>query len=124
MLGAVALLLGFAVRWAVIPLMFTMLVAATTVHWHNGWQAVHDLMSPWASEHAAGAIDRLDRAKEILQTHGNYDWLTEHGNFIISNNGVEWAVTYLIMLFALFFLGGGRYISIDYWIRLRFMAKV
>ncbi len=121
--GAIALLFGFAVRWATIPLMFTMLVAATTVHWHNGWQAVHDLMSPWASDNAAAALARLDRAKEILQTHGHYDWLTEHGNFIVSNNGVEWAITYLVMLLALFFLGGGRYISVDYWIRRRFMPN-
>jgi len=122
-LGAIALILGLGVRWATIPLMFTMIVAATSVHWHNGWQAVHDMMSPWANEHAAGAIERLDKAKELLQTHGNYEWLTEHGNFIVSNNGVEWAVTYFVMLLALFFLGGGRYISADYWIRRQFMPN-
>lgn len=122
-LGAVALLFGFAVRWATIPLMFTMIVAATTVHWHNGWQAVHDMMSPWANENAAGAIERLEKAKELLQTNGNYEWLTEHGHFIVSNNGIEWAATYFIMLLALFFLGGGRYLSADYWIRRRFMPK-
>ncbi|MEA3405154.1 MAG: DoxX family protein [Pseudomonadota bacterium] len=121
--GAVALLFGFAVRWATIPLMFTMIVAATTVHWHNGWQAVHDMMSPWANENAAGAIERLEKAKELLQTNGNYEWLTEHGNFIVSNNGIEWAATYFIMLLALFFLGGGRYLSADYWIRRQFMPN-
>lgn len=121
--GAILLLLGFATRWATIPLMFTMIVAATSVHWHNGWQAVHDLMSPWANENAAGAIERLDRAKEILQTHGNYEWLTEHGSFIISNNGIEWAVTYFIMLLALFMTGGGNYVSVDYWLRRKFMPS-
>jgi len=119
--GAVLLLFGFATRWATIPLMFTMIVAATSVHWNNGWQAVHDLMSPWANDNAAGAIERLDRAKEILQTNGNYEWLTEHGHFIVSNNGIEWAVTYFIMLLALFFMGGGKYFSVDYWLRKRFM---
>jgi putative oxidoreductase len=119
--GAILLLFGFATRWATIPLMFTMVIAATGVHWHNGWQAVHDLMSPWASETSIEAIDRLDKAKEVLQTHGNYEWLTEHGNFIISNNGIEWAVTYFIMLLALFFIGGGKYVSVDYWIRRRYM---
>ncbi len=121
--GAILLLFGFATRWATIPLMFTMIVAATGVHWHNGWQAVHDLMSPWANETAAGAIERLDKAKELLQTHGNYEWLTEYGNFIVSNNGIEWAVTYFIMLLALFFIGGGKYVSVDFWIRRRCMPE-
>ena len=117
--GAILLLIGLAVRWITIPMMVTMIVAATSVHLKNGWQAVHDLASPWASPDAAGAIERLDRAKNILREHGNYDWLTEHGNFIVSNNGIEWAATYFIMLLALFFLGGGRYVSLDYWIAKR-----
>ena len=98
-----------------------MIVAATTVNWQHGWQAVHDLMSPWANQNAEGAIERLDKAKELLQEYGNYEWLTEHGNFIVSNNGIEWAASYFIMLLTLFFLGGGKYISIDYWIRKRYM---
>lgn len=121
--GAILLVLGLATRWATLPLMVTMLVAALSVHWHNGWQAVHDLMSPWANEQAAEALNRLDRAKEILQEHGNYEWLTEHGHFVMSNNGIEWAVTYLIMLLALFVIGGGRYFSIDYWVKKRFMLE-
>lgn len=120
--GAILLLFGFATRWATIPLMVTMIVAITSVHWQNGWQAVHDLMSPWASSNAESALERLDKSKEILQTHGNYDWLTEHGSLIVSNNGIEWAVTYLIMLFALFVIGGGKFISVDYWIRKRYMS--
>jgi hypothetical protein len=36
---------------------------------------------------------------------------------------VEFAVTYFIMLLALAFLGAGRYVSLDYWIRRRFMPK-
>ena len=119
--GAILLLFGFATRWATIPLMITMIVAITSVHWQNGWQAVHDLMSPWASSNAESALERLDKSKEILQTHGNYDWLTEHGSLIVSNNGIEWAVTYLIMLFALFVIGGGKFISVDYWVRKRCM---
>jgi uncharacterized membrane protein YphA (DoxX/SURF4 family) len=119
--GAILLLFGLATRWATIPLMITMMVAITSVHWHNGWQAVHDVMSPWASENAASAMDRLEKSKEILQTHGNYDWLTEHGSLIVSNNGIEWAVTYFIMLLALFIIGGGKFISMDYWIRKRCM---
>ena len=115
-LGAIALALGVAVRWTCIPLMFTMIIAMTTVHLDNGWQALHDLKSPYPSANAEVAIDRLDRAKSILEEHGNYAWLTEHGSLVSLNNGIEWAATYFIMLMALFFLGGGRYLSVDYWI--------
>ncbi len=118
--GAILLALGLAIRWITIPLMFTMIVAVATVHGHNGWQAVHDLMSPYASANAGEALDRLDRARSILREHGNYDWLTEHGNFLVSNNGIEWAATYFIMLLALFFLGGGKFFSVDYWLSKKF----
>lgn len=121
--GAIALALGLAVRWVCIPLMATMVVAATTVHWQNGWQATHDLMSPFAAANAEAAIDRLHRAKALLEEHGNIDWLTEHGNFVVSNNGIEWAATYFIMLLALFFLGGGRIVSVDYWLARHFRTQ-
>jgi uncharacterized membrane protein YphA (DoxX/SURF4 family) len=107
-LGAVALLLGLATRWFCI-----MIVAATKVHWHNGWQAVADPMSPFANDNVQGAVERLAKAKDLLREHGNYDWLTETGNFIISNNGIEWAVTYFVMLLALFFTGAGK-LSLDH----------
>ena len=122
--GAALLLLGLATRWATIPLMVTMAVAAVSVHWHNGWQAVHDVMSPWASENAVAAIERLDRPKSLLQEHGNYNWLTEHGSLIASNNGIEWAATYFIMLMALFMLGGGRFFSVDFWINKTLIKKI
>ncbi len=131
MIGALLLLAGFAVRWVSIPLMITMVVAIFSVHLENGWQAVADRMSPFASdklgpfqfEDASGAIERLDRARGILQEHGNYDWLTGSGSFVVSNNGIEWAVTYFIMLLTLFFLGGGRFFSADYWIARRFRTS-
>lgn len=118
-LGAIALLAGLGTRWFAVPLMVTMLVAIFAVHLSNGWQAVHDKMSPWANENADGAIERLDRAKSILREHGNYDWLTDTGNFVVSNNGIEWAATYFVMLLALFFMGSGK-ISIDHLIAKRF----
>lgn len=113
--GAVALLVGLGVRWISIPLMVTMAVAAVTTHWHNGWQAIADPSSPFANENVGGAIERLSKAKDILREHGNYDWLTETGNFVVSNNGIEWAATYFIMLLALFFTGAGR-ASLDHFV--------
>ncbi|MDA0679242.1 MAG: DoxX family protein [Proteobacteria bacterium] len=117
-LGAVALLLGLGTRWFAIPLMITMLVAIFKVHIENGWQAVADPMSPFANENVAEAVVRLDKAKSLLREHGNYDWLTETGNFVVSNSGMEWAATYFVILLALFFSGAGR-LSIDHLIAQR-----
>lgn len=100
--GACALLIGLGVRWMSIPLMVTMAVAMLTTHWHNGWQAIADPKSAFANDQAAAAVERLSRAKDILKEHGNYDWLTETGNFVVLNNGIEFAATYFVMLLALF----------------------
>ncbi|TNF37656.1 MAG: DoxX family protein [Gammaproteobacteria bacterium] len=114
--GAILLVFGIAVRWVSIPLMITMMVAMITVHWQNGWLAIAEgSQSLFASDRTIGAIERLDRAKDILQTHGNYEWLTENGSIVILNNGIEFAATYFIMLLVLFFCGAGRYVSVDYW---------
>ena len=105
--GAILLLLGLATRWISIPLMITMVVAAVTVHWQHGWAAIAE--TPESAE-------RLAAATSLLQTHGNYDWLSGSGEFVILNNGIEFAATYFIMLLALFFIGAGKYLSLDYWI--------
>lgn len=117
--GGILLLAGLATRLVSIPLMITMLVAAVTVHWANGWQAVADPGWLFANERVMESAERLARAKEILQEHGNYSWLTESGNFVVLNNGVEFSATYFIMCLVLLFSGGGRYVSVDYWIARR-----
>ncbi len=118
--GAVLLLIGLGVRWISIPLMITMLVAAVAVHWQNGWLVIAEgTDSLFASERTLGAIERLDKARSLLKEHGNYDWLTEQGSFVVLNNGIEFAATYFIMLLMLFFIGGGRYFSLDHWIAQR-----
>lgn len=117
-IGAVLLALGLATRWITIPLMITMLVAMTKVHLANGWLAIAEGSGLFATERTIEATERLGRAKEILQTHGNYEWLTEKGSIVILNNGIEFGMTYFIMLLVLFFIGGGKYFSADYWIKL------
>jgi len=112
--GAILLLLGLATRWISIPLMITMAVAAITVHWQNGWAAIAE--TPESAE-------RLSAATSILQTHGNYSWLTGSGEFVILNNGIEFAATYFIMLLVLFFAGAGKYLSLDYWIAQRYRDR-
>jgi putative oxidoreductase len=121
--GAVMLLIGLGVRWICLPLMFTMVIAAVTAHWENGWQSISDLKSPFVTERVEGGIDRLNEAKDILKEHGDYNWLTENGGLAVINNGIEFAATYLIMLLVLFFIGGGRFVSLDYWIQRRFNAN-
>lgn len=112
--GAILLLVGLATRWISIPLMITMLVAAMTVHWDKGWAAIAE--TPEATE-------RLNAANGLLQQHGNFDWLTASGEFVVLNNGIEFAATYFIMLLALFFIGGGKYLSIDYWVARQFRDR-
>lgn len=129
--GAIFLLFGFAIRWISIPLMATMIVAATTVHWEHGWQAIASgkaafaapSLGPFQFEDADGAYQRLDAAKSLLQEHGHYDWLTGEGSLVVLNNGIEFAATYFIMLLVLFFIGAGKWLSVDYWIARRFRTK-
>ncbi|AMO69706.1 hypothetical protein DOK_15499 [gamma proteobacterium BDW918] len=119
-LGAGLLLLGLASRWIAIPLAVTMIVAALSVHWQFGWQAIADASAPFANARVAESVDKLAAARSLLDAHGNYDWLTSSGNIVILNNGIEFAATYLFMLLALMALGGGRYVSADYWLKRKF----
>ena len=120
-LGAIFLFFGFGVKLISIPLMITMLIAGITVHLENGWLAIAEGSGIFATAQTEGAAQRLDVIKNLLREHGNYEWLTENGNIVILNNGVEFAVTYFIMLLALFFIGAGKFVSADYWIRRKFM---
>lgn len=115
-IGGIFLIFGFAIRWISIPLMVTMLVAAFTVHWENGWLAISDASSWLANDRVVEASERLDSIKALLQEHGHYGWLTSRGSVTILNNGIEFAITYFIMLLSLFFMGGGRFLSLDYWL--------
>ncbi|MFT4926842.1 MAG: putative oxidoreductase [Phenylobacterium sp.] len=116
-LGAISLLLGFGLRLMAIPMMFTMVIAMTSVHGEFGWQAIADPGAPFANDRVVASADKKDAIIEILKTHGDYEWLTESGSIVILNNGIEFAATYFILLLALFFIGSGRYVSIDYLIR-------
>jgi hypothetical protein len=107
-----------------------MLVAATSVHAENGWFAItptnaqtspaqiFDLVGFEEGEKSLNnseeASRRLSVMKDILEEHGNTNWLYEKGNIVILNNGVEFSITYFIMLLSLFFIGGGRFTSIDH----------
>ncbi len=120
--GAILLTLGLATRAIAIPLIVTMLVAIFAVHIDYGWQAIADSSAPFANVRVDEATTKLARATRILQEHGRYEWLTSSGKFVVLNNGIEFAATYLVMLLALLAYGPGRYLSLDYWIKRRLMA--
>jgi len=117
LLGGIALIAGLALRWFAIPMMFTMVVAAGTAHWENGWHALPEteLTVPWEwkKDKIDEALKRKEAAKAILKEHGNYEWLTQYGGITILKNGIEFAATYFIMLLALFFTGAGK-LSLDH----------
>ncbi|MEW6993795.1 DoxX family protein [Colwelliaceae bacterium MEBiC 14330] len=139
LVGGWLLLLGLLTRLISLPLMFTMMVAATTVHAENGWFAITPtnintspakVISWLGAESAKQSLEnsqqtatRLATMKEILHEHGNTDWLYEKGNIVVLNNGVEFSVTYFIMLLALFFIGAGRFTSVDYFIAKRYLIR-
>jgi putative oxidoreductase len=126
--GGWLLLFGLFTRLISLPLMVTMLVAGISVHAKNGWLALAD-SSSWLAdgtifynESIMAAVEKKQAAIELLKEHGNYEWLTSSGSFTILNNGMEFSITYLIMLVALFFLGAGRYTSVDHYLAKRFYS--
>ncbi len=109
-IGAICLLFGIAVRLISIPLLVVMAVAALSVHWVNGWYAI--------AQGSGEGSARLSGLMEWLQINypGRHEYVTELGQPVMLNNGIEFAATYFIMLAVLFFYGGGRYLSVDYWV--------
>ena len=136
--GGWLLLIGGLTRFVSIPLMFTMIIAATTVHAENGWFAITptnpDISAAkvvtWLGfeqaqaslENSTETANRLGIMREILKENGNTDWLYEKGNIVVLNNGIEFSATYFIMLLALFFIGAGRYTSVDYYLSKQLLA--
>ena len=92
--GAFLLLIGFAVRWISLPLLA--LIALTALVALNGQDIVVAL-------------------KEMLMTHGYTD---------MSSSGFSKAIIYFIMLLTLFFMGAGRFFSVDWFLYRRLNKKV
>ena len=130
--GGWLLLIGLLTRLVSIPLIFTMVVAATTVHLDKGWFAITPtnpdtspamVLSWLGADQANQSLEnseqtgvRLNRMKEILEENGNTDWLYENGSIVVLNNGIEFASTYFIMLLVLLGIGAGRFTSADYYL--------
>lgn len=108
--GCICLALGLFTRLISVPLMVTMTVAGLSVHWAHGWAAI-------AGKTMESTL-RLQGLMEWLAQNfpGRFNYVTELGDPVILNNGMEFTVTYTIMLAVLFFYGGGRFVSMDYWL--------
>lgn len=93
-IGAFLLLIGFAVRWISLPLL--VLVALTGFVALNGQDIVATL-------------------KEMLMTHGYTD---------MSTSGFAKSLMYFLMLLTLFFMGAGRFFSVDWFLHRGMHKKI
>ncbi|MEM1229966.1 MAG: DoxX family protein [Pseudomonadota bacterium] len=141
-LGGIALLLGLGTRIIALPLAVVMFVAGYSVHLSNGWAAIAPSNPPalctadrsdpeaggWlervircqsVNERTIEASERLRRAKGILRRHGNYAYLNGNGAIVKLNSGIEFSAIYFAMLLSLMAIGGGRYLSLDYFLARR-----
>ena len=92
--GAFLLLIGFAVRWISLPLL--LLVGLTAFVALNGQDIVTAL-------------------KELLMTHGYSD---------MSSSAFSKALMYFLMLLTLFFMGAGRFFSVDWFLHRNLHKKI
>lgn len=93
--GAFLLLIGFAVRWISIPLMVIIAWMGLAMMKING--------------------SAIDSVKQVLLTHG---YQTPQ------NGSIEAAVTIFLMLLTLFFMGAGRFFSVDWLIFHKYYRKM
>ena len=134
LVGGFALFVGFATRLLAFPLILTMIVAIVTVHLPHGWFAIAPADGATSAaqffswfglaaaeqslQQSAEVAMRLSQMRQLLSEHGDMDWLLAYGPIAILNNGAEFAVIYMLLLWQLLIRGGG-YLSVDYWISKR-----
>lgn len=92
--GAFLLLIGFAVRWISLPLLF--LIGLTAFMALNGQDIITTL-------------------KELFATHGYTD---------MSTSAFSKALMYFLMLLSLFFMGAGRFFSVDWFLYRSLQNKI
>lgn len=115
--GLICIALGLFTRLFSVPLMFMMSAASLLVHLPNGWLAI-----------ASKSMESSQRLSGFMVWLGQnfperFNYITELGDPVMLNNGIEFAATYFIMFMVLFFYGGGRYVSLDYWLKKKFAGK-
>ncbi len=94
--GAILLILGFAVRWITLGLLFILVLEALLTV-------------------TSGHSTLVGSLHQLVMTHGYTD---------ITSNQLEVYVVYFIMFLALFFMGPGRWVSLDWFIYKNFQDKI
>jgi len=92
--AAILLILGFAVRWISIPLIFIV-----------------------------GLMGFVALKGQPLIEAGT-QFLSSHGYTTMANSGFEVTIATVIMLFTLFFIGAGRFLSLDWFIAHGYHKKI
>ncbi len=92
--GAFLLLIGFAVRWISLPLLALIILTAIV---------------------ALNGQDIVVALKDMLMTHGYTD---------MSSSEFSKAIIYFLMLLTLFFMGAGRFFSVDWFLHRRLKLKL
>ena len=79
-------------------MMFVMGVAGAMEHWAHGWPAIADK--------GAESTQRLNDLFTWLANNfpDRYNYVISLGDPVMLNGGMEFAVTYFIMLFTLFYM--------------------
>ena len=93
--AALLLIIGFAVRWISLPLLGVVLLMGL------------------AAFKMPGTL--METGKELFMTHGYQTPL---------NSGIEAAIILFLMVLALFFMGAGRFFSVDWLIHNSFYKKI
>ena len=116
-IGCVGIALGLFTRLVSIPMMFVMGVAGVMVHWVHGWPAI--------ANKTAESTQRLNDLFIWLAQNfpDRYNHATALGDPVVLNGGMEFSVTYFIMLLTLFLYGGGKYVSADHWLKKIFIKN-
>ena len=109
--GCFCLALGLFTRPIALLMIFVMGVAGVLVHWKHGWPVI-------AGKDMESTL-RLNDFIEWLSVNfpGRYNYITELGDPVILNNGMEFVGTYTLFFLVLLVYGGGRYLSVDYWLK-------
>lgn len=115
-LGLICIALGLFTRIIAIPMMVVMSAASLMVHWSHGWLAIAS-NSMESSQRMSGFLQWL-----IDNFPGRYNYITQLGDPVILNNGIEFSATYFVMLLVLLCYGGGKFVSTDYWLRKGFTS--
>lgn len=138
LLLAVMIFLGLGVRLAATFMAGLILVLVLLPGSSHGWfavvpsphhspaQVLANIGLPAGQASIVNSVEanrRLETARRVLTTHANYRWITESGELVVHNRGIETSLLYTLLLLMLGVCSGGR-ISFDSWLAKRFATAI